>query len=227
VQFCTRFCIIDMPVVNFKQNKAMINFENAFSYLQKDVKEEGEPVIIPGGVGKYDVLLSPTEHLSIGSVRDCFDYVEVKVKKGCTKAILIETMRKIVEEAQKPVRAKFEEEKIIIEPGAKIECRPGIVEWEGLIDKFKSRYSLEVLNSILTSEEAFEYPVREPAKKELSQILDRLHILNHKTNISFEESARLQERFNELLYAVGVMEGAKIDKEIKDRWIGGKVVHSR
>ena len=74
--------IVFVVAVNFKYDKAMINFENAFSYLEKDVREEGEPVIIPGGVGKYDVLLSPTEHLRIGSVRDCFDYVEVKVKKG-------------------------------------------------------------------------------------------------------------------------------------------------
>lgn len=119
-------------------------------------------------------------------------------------------------------------------PENRKECKQEIVELESLIEAFKSEYSIEALNLILISEEAFEHPVREPAKKALALILGKLHFLGDETNISHEKYKELEARFGQISDAVGIINvnGGKYEYDentgkLTGKIIGGTVDHDR
>lgn len=107
------------------------------------------------------------------------------------------------------------------------ECGPEIAELEMMFDEFEASYSLEVLNAITTSEEAFNHPIREPANLALNPITAKFNSIKDETNISPEKLKELKIRRKKIVNAVGFLNGGEFDKDIKKKVNGGIIEHNR
>ncbi|PIP28262.1 MAG: hypothetical protein COX29_02060 [Candidatus Moranbacteria bacterium CG23_combo_of_CG06-09_8_20_14_all_35_22] len=107
------------------------------------------------------------------------------------------------------------------------ECGPEIAEFETMLYVFEKEYSLEILNAITTSEEAFNHPIREPANLALKPIVAKFNSIKDETDISPEKLNELNMRRKKLVNAVGFINGGEFDKNIQRKVNGGKVEHNR
>lgn len=107
------------------------------------------------------------------------------------------------------------------------ECEPEIAELETMFNIFEAGYPLEVLNTITTSEEAFEHPVRELAIRAIKPINAKFNIIRDETNISSEKLEELEARRRKLANAIGRTFGGVFDKDNKFKVHGGKIEHDR
>lgn len=57
-----------------------------------------------------------SEQIGIGKVEEMEEFISVDVLGGCSKVALIDTMRKIVRETKKEVRAVFQDKELILKP---------------------------------------------------------------------------------------------------------------
>jgi len=87
------------------------------------------------------------------------------------------------------------------------------LDLETLFDSFEATYPIAeiVLITNLSPEEALNHPVREPARIALITVVEKLHKLRDKTNISKERYQELHERYKRLSQAVGVINNNKVD----------------
>lgn len=92
------------------------------------------------------------------------------------------------------------------------DCEKEVQEFEGLLESFESKHSLEALNAIidLTPQEAPNHPVREPARKELIPIVALMNALKEETNISKERHDELKAKYLVLSQAVGIINNGKV-----------------
>ena len=56
------------------------------------------------------------EQISIGDIKVFDDHIEVETLGGCSKVALENAMHKIANEKKKTVKAKFNDEEVVIEP---------------------------------------------------------------------------------------------------------------
>ncbi len=96
------------------------------------------------------------------------------------------------------------------------ECSPEeIVEFEGLLEEFEAGHSLEALYALddLTFEESHVHAIREPARKALIPINDKLNALRNETTISSEKYAELEGKYNRFARAMGMIRNNKVEHE--------------
>lgn len=79
-------------------------------------------------------------------------------------------------------------------------------------EKFEAEHSIEELLAItdLAPEDAPNHPVREPARKALIPIVEKLNHLRDKTTISKSEYAELEAKYKRLSSAVGMINRGKV-----------------
>ena len=154
-------------------------------------------------------------------------YMQEEMPKGLTP----EQLKIIQDKEDDAWLAQYMEENAdkfkVIAPENRRESEPEIAEFEGMINAFEAEYSLEVLNAITTSEEAFDHPVREPAILALNPIDAKFNSLRDETNISPEKLEELEVRRKKLTNAVGAIFGGVLDEDIKKKVYDGKVEHNR
>lgn len=87
-----------------------------------------------------------------------------------------------------------------------------IAEFEGLIESFKSSYSLEELNAVthLTPENARSNRRREDAKQDLIPIVKLMNTLRQETDIADEKYGELKAKYLVLSKAVGIINNGKV-----------------
>jgi uncharacterized protein involved in exopolysaccharide biosynthesis len=86
-------------------------------------------------------------------------------------------------------------------------------EFDSLISLFESKHSLEELHSIidLTTKEAPNHPIREPARVDLIEIEARLSKLKPTYGEGSPEYKSIKEQYKRLSRAVGIINNNKVD----------------
>ncbi len=89
--------------------------------------------------------------------------------------------------------------------------RAGVLD--DLLVQFERDFDLQKLFAItdLTPEEASSHPIREPAKKALAQIVSDLKFLKKESDIPADVYEALEQRYQSLSRAVGVISGNTVD----------------
>lgn len=98
-------------------------------------------------------------------------------------------------------------------PGEKKEKHEQVfLELGQMVKDFKMYHSLPALRLIrnLTVLEAPKHRVREPARKALIPITEKLNYIKNKTDISAEKLSEIEKEYRQLWRAVGVSRGDKI-----------------
>ncbi len=97
------------------------------------------------------------------------------------------------------------------------ESGPEILELEALFDSFDATPPIAELLLItdLTPEEADNHPTRYPAKMALIPVLEKLHNLRDKTNISSEKYQELHEKYERFSQAIGIINNNQVDHSRK------------
>lgn len=101
----------------------------------------------------------------------------------------------------------------VISPENLREAGPEIAEFEAMVAKFESTYSLKELNAIvdLAPADASKHLVREPARLALIPIVAKLNALKKETNITTEKHDELKEKYKRLSRSVGMINKNKVD----------------
>jgi len=91
---------------------------------------------------------------------------------------------------------------------------PEVAKLEQMMSGFEVKHDINALLAInmLSEKEIYNHPMRTPAKKELGLILAALNNLWQNTNVAAEERKRLNDKFDELSRAVGMVgAGGRVD----------------
>ena len=107
-------------------------------------------------------------------------------------------------------------EELATPPAELRESGPEIVEFEGMVLLFETTHPIEALRLItdLTSDEAPNHPIREPARIAVGLISQKLTVLRTQTDISPVRYRELEKKYQRLSLAVGVINNNKVDHEL-------------
>lgn len=100
-----------------------------------------------------------------------------------------------------------------IPPEARRECGPDIADFEAMIASFEARHDLDALHAItnLSGREAFQHPVRAPARLDLQAIIAKLSRMWKETDIDDTTYTALLKRIQPLYKAVGTINNDVVD----------------
>lgn len=93
----------------------------------------------------------------------------------------------------------------------KVECGPHIEEFEEMVSPLLKEEFLDVLNKLETEEEAKNSQERESAKEALIPLVEKMHFLRDRTDITEEEYGRLHKKYKIISRATGMINGGKVD----------------
>lgn len=107
-------------------------------------------------------------------------------------------------------------EELAAPPAELRESGPEIAEFESMILLFEATHSIEALHSItdLTSDEAPNHSIREPARIAVGLISQKLTSLRTETNIPPVKYRELEKKYQRLSSAVGVINNDKVDHKL-------------
>lgn len=95
----------------------------------------------------------------------------------------------------------------------KVECGPHIKRLEKVLDMLSREELLDILNAIETEKEARSNMERDLAEGFLVPLVEKMHFLRDRTDITDKEYDNLHEKYKIISRAVGMINGGLVDHD--------------
>lgn len=102
-------------------------------------------------------------------------------------------------------------------PEARESAEAHIAEARTLFEDFRQTFSLDALHAIDTAEAAYASAERKAAHEAIKPIVAKLDFLRKKTDITDDAYAPLQEEYQTINRALGMINGDRLDHEVDVR----------
>ena len=93
----------------------------------------------------------------------------------------------------------------------KVECGPHVEKFEEMVGPLLNEGLLFLLNKLETEEEARNSQERESAKLALIPLVEKMHFIRDRTDITEEEYDILHKKYKVISRATGMINGGKVD----------------
>jgi hypothetical protein len=95
----------------------------------------------------------------------------------------------------------------------KVECAPHVEEFEEMLVPLLKKELLEALNNIETEEEARNSEERASVKEALVPLVEKMHFLKNRTDITEEEYDKLHKKYKIISNATGFINNGIVDHD--------------